>query len=71
MFLSLFRLNKPKDYQYVNFGNDDSNDNKGRKKKAIGLISKTTTLHVPHTFWHISLPSMHNYNMTFHYRMVH
>ena len=26
-------------------------------KKAIGLISKTTTLHVQHTFWYISLPS--------------
>ena len=32
-------------------------------KKAIGLISKTTTLHVQHTFLHISLPSPHDYGM--------
>ena len=32
-------------------------------KKAIGLISKTTTLNMHHTFLYISLPSLHNYNM--------
>ena len=40
-------------------------------KKAIGLISKTTTLHVQDTFWYISLPSLHDYdvkipNLTFY-----
>ena len=37
------------------FSNDDGNDNKNGKK-AIGLISKTKTLHVHHTFLYISLP---------------
>ena len=37
------------------FSNEDGNDNK-KGKKAIGLISKTTTLHVHHTFLYISLP---------------
>ena len=36
---------------------DDGNEN---VIKAIGLISKTTTLHVHHTFLYISLPSLHN-----------
>ena len=30
-------------------------------KKAIGLITKTTILHVHHTFLYISLPSLHDY----------
>ena len=29
-------------------------------KKAIGLITKTTTLHVHYIFWYISLPLMHD-----------
>ena len=29
-------------------------------KKAIGLMSKITTLHVHHAFLYISLPSLHN-----------
>ena len=29
-------------------------------KKAIGLITKTTTLHVHYTFWYFSLPSLHD-----------
>ena len=32
-------------------------------KKAIGLISKTTTFHVQHTFLYISLPSLHDYGV--------
>ena len=32
-------------------------------KKAIGLISKTTALHVHHAFLYISLPSLHDYNV--------
>ena len=32
-------------------------------KKAIGLITKTTILHVYHTFLYISLPSLHDYNI--------
>ena len=35
----------------------DGNDN---VKKAIDLISKTTTLQGHYTFWYISLPSLHD-----------
>ena len=42
--------------------NDDADGNKNGKK-AIGLISKTTTLHVHHAFLYISLPSLHDYNV--------
>ena len=31
--------------------------------KAIGLISKTTILHVHHAFLYISLPSLHHYDV--------
>ena len=33
------------------------------RQKVIGLKSKTTTLHVHHTFFYISLPVMHNYDL--------
>ena len=29
----------------------------------VALISKTTTLRVHHTFWYISLPSLHHYDV--------
>ena len=32
-------------------------------KKAIGLLSKTTTLHMHHTFLYISLLSLHDYGV--------
>ena len=32
-------------------------------KKAIGLMSKTTSLHVHHAFLYIPLPSLHNYDV--------
>ena len=32
-------------------------------KNAIGLISKTTSLHVQHTFLYISLPSLLDYGV--------
>ena len=38
-------------------------DGNGNFKKAIGLMSKTTTLHVHHAFLYISLPSLHNYDV--------
>ena len=38
----------------------DGNEN---VKKAIGLISKTTTSHVHHTFLHISIPFLHDYDV--------
>ena len=49
----------------VNLGTLRSNNRDGGKnvKKAIGLISKTATLHMHHTFLYISLPSLHDYNI--------
>ena len=41
----------------------DDGDGKGNTTKAIGLISKTTILHVHHTFLYISLPSLHDYDV--------
>ena len=38
-------------------------DGKKNVKKAIGLLSKTTTLHVHHAFLYISLLSLHNYDL--------
>ena len=42
--------------------NDDADGNKN-EKRAVGLLSKTTTLHVHHAFLDISLPSLHDYHM--------
>ena len=41
----------------------DDGDGKGNATKAIGLISKTTILHVHHAFLYISLPSLHDYDV--------
>ena len=41
---------------------DDGGGNEN-VKKAIGLITKTTTLHVHHAFLYISLPSLHDYDV--------
>ena len=38
-------------------------DGKENVKKAIGLMSKTTILHVHHAFLYISLLSLHNYDV--------
>ena len=42
-----------------------SNDADGNEnvKKTIGLISKTTTSHVHHTFLYISFPFLHDYDV--------
>ena len=32
-----------------------------QSQKAIGLVSKTTALHVHQAFWYISFPSLHHY----------
>ena len=42
------------------FHNSNSNEN---IKKAIGLVYKTKSSHVQHTFWYISLASLHDYNL--------
>ena len=44
------------------FSNDDGDDNQD-VKKAIGLLRKTTTLHVHNAFLYISLPSLHDYDV--------
>ena len=41
-------------------GGGDGNEN---VKKAIGLWSKTTSLHTHHTFLYISLPLLHDYDV--------
>ena len=43
------------------FSNDDGDGNED-VRKAIGLLRKTTTLHVHHTFLYISLLSLHDYD---------
>ena len=42
-----------------------SNDADGNEnvRKTIGLISKTTTSHVHHTFLYISFPFLHDYDV--------
>ena len=34
-----------------------------QRKKTIGFMSKTTTLHVHHAFLYISLPPLQDYNV--------
>ena len=49
-------------YSLGSFSNDDGDGNQD-VKKAIGLLRKTTTLHVRHAFLYISLPSLHDYDV--------
>ena len=53
------------DEHYVTLGTlrSDDGDGNGNATKAIGLIHKTTILHVHHAFLYISLPSLHDYNV--------
>ena len=48
---------------FVESFSDDDGDGNEKGTKAIGLISKTNTLHVHHTFLYISLPSLKNYDV--------
>ena len=41
----------------------DDGDGNGNATEAIGLISKTTILHVHHAFLYISLPPLHDYDV--------
>ena len=46
------------------FTNDDGDgDGNEDVKKAVGLLRKTTTLHVHHAFLYIPLPSLHDYDV--------
>ena len=51
-----------KAHQLGSFSNDDGDGNED-VKKAIGLLRKTTTLHVHDAFWYISLPPLHDYDV--------
>ena len=55
------------DWQII--GTLRSNDADGNEnvKKTIGLISKTTTSHVHHTFLYISFPFLHDYDVKMPY----
>ena len=44
------------------FSNDDSDGNQD-VKEALGLLRKTTTLHVHHAVLYISSPSLHDYDV--------
>ena len=44
------------------FSNDNGDGNQN-VKKAIGLLRKTTTLHMHHAFLYISSLSLHDYDM--------
>ena len=48
--------------QLGSFSNDDDDSNKNVKTE-IGLLSKTTSLHVHHAFLYISLPLLHDYDV--------
>ena len=41
----------------------DDGDGNGSATKAMGLISKTTILHVHHAFLYITFPSLHDYDV--------
>ena len=41
----------------------DDGDGNENVKIAIGLITKTTIIHVHHAFLYISLPSLHDYDV--------
>ena len=46
------------------FSHDDGDgDGNEDVKKPLGLLRKTTTLHVHHAFLYISLPSLHYYDV--------
>ena len=41
----------------------DHGDGNENATEAIGLVTKTTILHVHHAFLYISLPSLHEYDV--------
>ena len=61
IFANCFRYNKVVVVVSITgrFSNDDGDGNESFKK-VIVLSSTTTTLHVYHAFFYISLPSLHH-----------
>ena len=62
LLLSILPVNAPARLKLGSFSNDDG-DGSEDVKKAIGLLRKTTSLHVHHAFLYISLPSLHDYDV--------
>ena len=58
-------VQRARDGTYCPIGTLRNYDGDGNEKvkKAIGLMCKTTTLHVHHAFLYISLQSLHNYDV--------
>ena len=52
----------PKSPLLGSFSNENGDGNENAKK-AMGLLSKTTTLFVDHAFLYTSLPSLNDYNV--------
>ena len=57
----------PSLFDIMDFKNQRHGWQQEGKKKAIGLISKTTTLRVHHTFLYISVPFLHDYDVKMPY----
>ena len=57
-----FLMVRPLVYVIETLRSNDADDNENAKK-TIGLISKTTTSHVHHTFLYISFPFLHDYDV--------
>ena len=53
----------PSSFLIIGTLRSDDGDGNENGKKAIRLISKTTTSHVHHAFLYISQPSLHDYNV--------
>ena len=56
----------PSSVTLVHVNRDLTNPRRRRQRerqKTLGLMSKTTTLHVHHAFLYISVPSLHNYDV--------
>ena len=53
----------PSQQETVGTLRSDEGDGSGNAAKTIGLISKTTILHVHHALLYISLPSLHDYDV--------
>ena len=53
---------RPLVYVIETLRSNDADDNENAKK-TIGLISKTTTSHVHHTFLYLSFPFLHDYDV--------
>ena len=59
---SLIERSSPSQEYIGSLRSNDADDNYN-VKKTIGLISKTTTSHVQHTFLFISFPFLHDYDV--------